>query len=335
MSGVSLAAGVSAVNPAVATEAGKLINTAALTVTSTGGSYTPNAATAGNGVFMTLTENVTVDPPTGSTSAYREFTMSFKQTGANTYTVTFNGFSIVGSTPVMPTGDGAILTVTVWRAGGSGTWNLLGVGEPSYLWTQLPSATGRTGLKVYVTDVGVGGSYWYSDGTRWRAVGGQVVLKHLNTQPANTASAETKYTGATTTILANLLGTGDIVRVLLGINKSGESETMTVILRMGTNDSTADAQLIASAPFSTVTNNTMTTTFEFRIATAITAQNRGATTVANVNNLGGTGTTVSSAPITITNVNTLQYLNIFSSKSAGVETGTLTELTVTLLTVGP
>lgn len=43
--------------------------------------------------------------------------------------------------------------------------------------------------RVFITDVGVGGSEWYSDGTRYRAVGGRVILLHdLTTGTAITAT---------------------------------------------------------------------------------------------------------------------------------------------------
>lgn len=49
-----------------------------------------------------------------------------------------------------------------------------------YTYATLPSAASNSGLRVWVTDVGInGGSEWRSDGTDWFPIGGEVILaKH-------------------------------------------------------------------------------------------------------------------------------------------------------------
>jgi hypothetical protein len=94
-------------------------------------------------------------------------------------------------------------------------------------WAERPVATS---VKPYVdrlffTDIGVGGSEWYSDGTRWCAVGGQVILKSLKTTVSIptvswSASTGTKDFALDYSIPAGLLNAGDIIECEALVNCS-------------------------------------------------------------------------------------------------------------------
>lgn len=76
---------------------------------------------------------------------------------------------------------------------------------PTYTWATLPAAASNSGLKVRVSDVGVSGSEWRSNGTTWEPVGGRVLLARVHTDSAVTGTtAETVL--ATVTIPAGLMG---------------------------------------------------------------------------------------------------------------------------------
>jgi hypothetical protein len=45
--------------------------------------------------------------------------------------------------------------------------------------------------RIIITDVGIGGSEWYSDGTRYRAVGGSVDLARVMTGGISTSTSTT------------------------------------------------------------------------------------------------------------------------------------------------
>jgi hypothetical protein len=90
-------------------------------------------------------------------------------------------------------------------------------GQPTfartYTWASLPAAADYIGT-AHITDVGVHGSLWRSDGATWGIVGGSCVLYVLNT-------AGTALTGTTAlTAMASI----PIAAGLLGLNGALEAE---------------------------------------------------------------------------------------------------------------
>lgn len=102
----------------------------------------------------------------------------------------------------------------------------------SCTWAARPSAVGAAnGQWINVTDVGpTGGSLWYSNGTRWLPVGGEVIL-------GQSGVAGTTLTGATGPVYADLcvvpaglLGPNGqlIVTALWSCTSSANNKTMSI-----------------------------------------------------------------------------------------------------------
>jgi hypothetical protein len=87
------------------------------------------------------------------------------------------------------------------------------------------------------TDVGVGGSEWYSDGVRWRAVGGQVILKN-NGVGGNSTSSQTLSKLLTYQMPLGILGAGDVIEMQATALKPLQNGTTTLSLFLGNQDTT-------------------------------------------------------------------------------------------------
>ena len=137
-------------------------------------------------------------------------------------------------------GDPTITDVVI------GAYNLasLSITPETILYANLPAAGANTWRIYMVTDIGIGGSLWFSDGSRWKPVGGRVTLDVANTLPVVTGTVETithQYT-----IPAGLLQDGDVLVLERHDNKSAAVETLTSRARLGTTGTTADALISAN-----------------------------------------------------------------------------------------
>ena len=115
----------------------------------------------------------------------------------------------------------------------------------AYTWATVPSAPGNAGKIIRVTDVGhtAGGSYWYSDGTYWRPVGGVCTIAQQAGGPFNPL---TQNTGATTHVMtipqqpiipANMLIPGQSqIEFEAWIRRVGANGTATLQLTLGINN---------------------------------------------------------------------------------------------------
>jgi hypothetical protein len=128
--------------------------------------------------------------------------------------------------PVFATTD--VTGVIKLSAGGV---SLGGVGQ-TFTWATKPLASALTG-QIFISDVGVGGSYWYSDGSKWRPVGGRVTLK--NTIAAITNSAAPLVVLDYATMPAGLVSDGDTVEVWFSKERTGGvADTDQTDIRIGT-----------------------------------------------------------------------------------------------------
>ena len=79
-------------------------------------------------------------------------------------------------------------------------------------WATLPVANSvPTGTRYYVTDIGINGSDWFSDGTKWRLVNSRVVLARSNTGVVVTGTLGA--TAATVTIPAGVMGSNGTLEI--------------------------------------------------------------------------------------------------------------------------
>jgi len=119
------------------------------------------------------------------------------------------------------------------------------LGNSEFLWADRPAATGAGGMVIYITDVGVGGSYWVSDGVRWRVVGGSVTLINKSGTTATGATAYQLLMSAA--IPAGLLQAGDRLQAEWLNIKSAASETFARALRFGVLNTFGDQYIVSNS----------------------------------------------------------------------------------------
>ncbi len=91
------------------------------------------------------------------------------------------------------------------------------------------------GLRLHVTDYGLGGLDIYSDGTRWRLAGGQATLKnYTEAQLSTVAINQNDSIIASATWPKGLYADGDRLNVHLTGQKSGATDTITLKLAYST-----------------------------------------------------------------------------------------------------
>ena len=196
------------------------------------------------------------------------------------------------------------------------------------LFVNLPDPTTvQAGIPHYVSNVGVGGSQWYSDGVRWRALGGTVVLKN-NYTDANTVANTNEQILDQFLIPAGLIKIGDIVRVKNRNDKSSTVDTCTTRLRLGTAGTVADANISQTAQPAT-TSRTMYMLKEFVFVSATSVRRATMETAAST----GASTAIA-ADVTVSNVSNALYLSLTTQMTTGAETMTLKDFIIELDTCG-
>lgn len=125
------------------------------------------------------------------------------------------------------------------------------VNGPSYTWATRPAAAGNTGRVVRITDVGLGGSYWYSDGAFWRPVGGSVLIASQQGSITTPISAFTGVTSSVFTITQPIIPAGMLVpgsatiEFEAQLRRTGGNGTAQVNVHMGTAKSASDNTIYA------------------------------------------------------------------------------------------
>lgn len=100
-------------------------------------------------------------------------------------------------------------------------------------WANKPSATlYPTGTRIYISDIGMGGSDWVSDGTRWKPLNGRVVLARGATQSSVTGTtAETAL--ATVTVPAGAMGLNGQLAITALFSYTSSANAKTPRVRFG------------------------------------------------------------------------------------------------------
>lgn len=107
----------------------------------------------------------------------------------------------------------------------------IGVGG-TYTWATKPLPSALTG-QIFISDVGIGGSYWYSDGSKWRPVGGRVTLRNTIVDVTNNGAAKVVMDYAT--LPAGLVADGDVLMVSCSKERTGgATDTDTTDMCIGT-----------------------------------------------------------------------------------------------------
>jgi hypothetical protein len=206
-------------------------------------------------------------------------------------------------------------------------------------WAAL-SEIGATNVSPYidiffVSDVGVGGSEWYSDGTRWRAVGGQVVVHNGGGTASGNVTSSTKLLA---TPIIRAVQAGDQLLCQAVVIKSGVSYTTTLNWNIGSSNTSNSSTLVYNS-------NTGVNIYQgvYQIhSQQITLKIDSNTSISLIGNQSqqsgfGSGSGIQT-PVTNsagTHLTNGIYVGIWGNMSFGTtETLTVTNLTVTLITCG-
>lgn len=140
---------------------------------------------------------------------------------------------------------------------------------PTFTWANKPS-TYAVGQPVFISNVGTKGSHWQYDGTVWKPLTGQALLASLDSQSSTVGTAETirfQYQ-----LPATFWQIGDILRVDFGGQKSGTTNTLAALIRIGTAGTVAGDQSMsvggAVLPAGSVSGGFV---YDFRLESATTA----------------------------------------------------------------
>ena len=196
----------------------------------------------------------------------------------------------------------------------------------------LNAASYNPGQIFYVTDVGVGGSYWYSTGVRWRAVNGALWLHNPTTPVAHSGAATTEKLGELT-IPAGLLQAGDILETHVTLDCTAGGSSGVTTMRMGLTGIVTDTSIQTMSQPSG--SNLYASWNKRHTAQATPTQIR----LDDTNGAGGLGGSATSALSTFTVpdliANAVKLTVWLQEGTGGVRVATLRHFAVELMTVGP
>lgn len=101
---------------------------------------------------------------------------------------------------------------------------------PQYLWTNRPSASSTIGELIYITNVGIGGSYWISNGTYWSPLNGEVTLAQSG-DAINLTGFATEQVMATYTLPGGLMSANGQLEIIHFWNVTNSVNNKTVRIR--------------------------------------------------------------------------------------------------------
>jgi hypothetical protein len=194
---------------------------------------------------------------------------------------------------------------------------------PVLTFATLP-ASYPVGQPVFVSNIGVGGSAWYSNGTLWKPVGGQVLLSSLDA--AITGLTNSEVISHQYLIPAALLQVGDRIEVKTGLSKSGTTDTGALRIRVGTAGTTADAAIVNATVMSAAQQHAgLAHEFRVQSATAVRLITRS--------DLGWGGSTTASVPadITIANISNALYVDVSAISGSTNNTVGLVDVQIRLI----
>lgn len=113
-----------------------------------------------------------------------------------------------------------------------------------YLFTTKPPASGNKGKMIYLTDIGVGGSVWFSNGTTWRAISGKYLLDKISA-PITSNNGTAFNPQRIITIPPNLAQPGDKMVLEIGFTKSGAVDNHAFNVSIGPIGTNADPTIVS------------------------------------------------------------------------------------------
>ena len=196
----------------------------------------------------------------------------------------------------------------------------------SFTWATFPGPTLAPVGMYYISDVGINGSLWYNDGTKFRPAGPIIIGESYTPYTTSNGTANEKLY-VSPKIPAGLLQIGTKLTCEYSISKSGTVEVASVNSRLGT---AADGLLNTAICFSSgiaAGNRNFA-----NIRTNIIASATSITEVTAQSGSPYTGTgNVGTIPTTISNISNDMYYSLTCTKTTGgIETLTLNSVVLTL-----
>lgn len=201
----------------------------------------------------------------------------------------------------------------------------------TYTWATKPSAVGRTGQLILISDVGCGqsgtggGLLFTSNGTRWKLVNLEGKIDGVDTRNVGVANTtEQDLTPNSVLLPAALTADTDTFLLRLTLSKSGSSDSCTVRLRLGTTGTNTDPVLttITSLSGASVSFGSL---FEFKRISSTTVQKMG-----SGDSTGGfSGPSVTAIPAAVTvpdmSSNALRF-KVWAQMTGGTEFAVLEDM---------
>lgn len=176
----------------------------------------------------------------------------------------------------------------------------------------------NTSTHVYLSGVGVGGSYWYSDGTRWRPTS-RVVLGRI-TAPSNGVAQTAAQLLAETRIQAGVLQNGDMLHIYNVIGKSGTSDSVQRSIKIGATTGAINGTLLIganTAPGGTSRSYGEELYLQRESSTSLRVKGNGSLSLP----FAGASTSPAATPITVANMDSQDvYLANTITMTSGAET---------------
>lgn len=193
---------------------------------------------------------------------------------------------------------------------------------PVFTWATKP-ASPSTGFTAFLSNVGTKGSHWFYDGTRWKPMGGAIVLATLDTTSSSIANTDTLVFSYQ--MPSGLLQLKDRLRLAVTMTKSGTTDTGVFKVRVGTAGTIADTQVMTNNLVAAA-NLSATELLDFRLETATTLLRLGTGTSSGLNGYSTVSSLALPAVVTITDAtaNAL-YVSVTISSSSTNDTVALVD----------
>lgn len=121
---------------------------------------------------------------------------------------------------------------------------------PILEWADRPDPASYVNKPIFVTDFGIGGSYWTSDGAGWRLSAPARLFQGNN---VFTTSGTTEEVASSILIPAGTFSINSTIRTYATVTKSGAVDTPNFRVRMGVTGTTADVILNGGVTFTATT----------------------------------------------------------------------------------
>lgn len=204
---------------------------------------------------------------------------------------------------------------------------------PAYTWAAKPSAVGRAGAQIRITDVGAGnpatgeGTVFISNGTRWKPLNKETVLDAVDTANAGAAVATEQQLNASHALIpAGVIGDYDRLQLQISLTKNGAIDAATLRIRFGPLGTTADPVIATIAIAAANQSFGAVMAFKRLSATSLEQEGNGDA------NFTGASATAAPAAVAVSSMDSNGlYLSITAQMGTGVEIPTLRDYTARLV----